>query len=261
MNCSALPETLQEAELFGYAKGAFTGASAANPGVFEAANGGTLFLDEIGDLSLSAQTTILRALQEGEVKRLGETRARKVNVRIVAATHRNLKTMVREKSFREDLYYRLSVVTISIPPLRDRGNDTLLLADHFLLASTHKFAKPAKRLSREVKEALCEYAWPGNVRELQHAMERAVIMSTGSGIELADLPSDVANDVSDLTVWTETSTKKPAPEEIIQVQGMEDEPARIRRALDLSKGSKVLAAKLLGISRTTLWRRMRSHGL
>ena len=195
------------------------------------------------------------------MKRLGETRVRKVNVRIVAATHQDLKEMVREKSFRGDLYYRLSVVTISIPPLRDRGHDTLLLADHFLRASAQEFAKPANRLSREVKEILAEHAWPGNVRELQHAMERAVIMSTGSEIEITDLPSDVADGVSRRAPRSETLTKQPAPEDIIQIQGMADEAARIRRALDLSIGSKVQAAKLLGISRTTLWRRMRSHGL
>ncbi len=261
VNCSALPETLQEAELFGYAKGAFTGASKTTQGVFEAANGGTLFLDEIGDLSLSAQTTILRALQEGEIKRLGETRARKVNVRIVAATHRDLKEMVREKSFREDLYYRLSVVPISIPPLRDRAHDTFLLADHFLLAFAHKFAKPPKRLSREVKEALGGHPWPGNVRELQHAIERAVIMSTGSEIEITDLPSDLADGVSKRAGQSAMLNEQPAPEDLIQLGGLADEAARIRKALELSRGSKVRAAEMLGISRTTLWRRMRSHGL
>ena len=148
VNCSALPENLQEAELFGYAKGAFTGASRANAGFFEAAHGGTLFLDEIGDLALTAQTKILRALQEGEIKRLGETRTRKVDTRIVAATHRDLAAMVREKTFREDLYYRLSVVTVALPPLRERANDALLLAEHFLALYAGRFQKDIQAFSR-----------------------------------------------------------------------------------------------------------------
>jgi len=266
VNCSALPETLQEAELFGYAKGAFTGAAEATPGVFEAASGGTLFLDEIGDLALSAQTKILRALQEGEVKRLGETRTRQVDVRVVAATHRDLKAMIAGKSFREDLYYRLSVITIELPPLRERDNDRLLLAEHFLDHYAEALSVPRKRLSRDAKCAIGAHGWPGNVRELQHAIERGVILAAGDVVELDDLPPDVVGGAAFRGgSAAEPHERRPSGVELeaaeSELAAIEDEPTRLRRALQLAGGNRERAARSLGLSRTTLWRRMRAHGI
>ncbi len=244
VNCSALPETLQEAELFGYAKGAFTGASAATPGLFEAAHKGTLFLDEIGDLSASAQTKILRALQEGEIKRLGETRTRRIDVRIVAATHRDLRRMVVDKTFREDLFYRLSVITITMPPLRERGLDALLLAEHFLETFARKLERPVRALTRRARAAVAAYPWPGNVRELRNTVERAVILSASGKADLDHLPPAVARSVAGEPAST-------AP----------DERARIHAALEAAAGNRERAASLLRMSRTTLWRRMKKLGL
>lgn len=191
VNCSALPETLQEAELFGYAQGAFTGATSAHAGLFESANGGTLFLDEIGDLTLPAQTKILRALEQGEIKRIGENKIRKVNVRIIAATNKNLQKMLTEKTFREDLYYRLNVVSLELPPLRQRDNDVLLLAEHFLNEFAQEFSKKVRGMKTEAKRALASYSWPGNIRELRNAIERAVILTSGPVIVLDDLPPTI----------------------------------------------------------------------
>ncbi len=266
VNCSALPESLQEAELFGYAKGAFTGAADATPGVFEAASGGTLFLDEIGDLALSAQTKILRALQEGEVKRLGETRTRQVDVRVVAATHRDLKAMIAGQGFREDLYYRLSVITIELPPLRERDNDRLLLAEHFLDHYAETLSVPRKRLSRDAKCAIGAHAWPGNVRELQHAIERGVILAAGDVVELDDLPPDVVGGADQRARAGATRAGRqaavlPGGDAAGELAAIEDEPARVRRALELASGNRESAAALLGVSRTTLWRRMRALGI
>ncbi|MFT7541604.1 MAG: two-component system response regulator HydG [Gammaproteobacteria bacterium] len=263
VNCSALPETLQEAELFGYAKGAFTGASAATPGLFEAAHRGTLFLDEIGDLAPTAQTKILRALQEGEIKRLGETRTRRVDVRVVAATHRDLKGMVREKAFREDLYYRLNVITIPMPPLQERGHDRLLLAEHFLKESAERLSRPVTTISREARSAILAYNWPGNVRELQNALERAVIMSENDEVNLEDLPVEVHSPGSDPERITgdEIATPDIPAETLEQLQSLPNERARIQRALDVTEGNRERAAEILGMSRTTLWRRMKKRGL
>lgn len=254
INCSALPENLQEAELFGFAKGSFTGAANDSRGLFEAADGGTLFLDEVGDLSLSAQTKILRALQEGEIKRIGETTVRKVNVRVLAATHRDLTAMMKTRAFRDDLYYRLSVVTVTLPPLRDRGDDTLLLARHFATRYAKQFDKPVRGLSRAAKCALAAYPWPGNVRELQNAVQRGVILSQGKEVELEDLPE---------AVWKRPRprTAPPRPRELPTLDDIPDEGERIARALELADGNRERAAAILGISRTTLWRRLRKHGV
>jgi len=260
VNCSALPETLQEAELFGYAKGAFTGASTATPGLFESAHKGTLFLDEIGDLSPTAQTKILRALQEGEIKRLGETRTRRVDVRVVAATHRNLKDMVREKSFRDDLFYRLSVITIEMPPLRERGHDRLLLAEHFLRESASKLNRAVTTISREARAAISAYDWPGNVRELQNALERAVIMSENDEVNVEDLPAEVRLLEAQDALETPSAPQARSAQQD-GLRGVPDERTRIERALELARGNRERAAELLDISRTTLWRRMKKYGL
>ncbi len=260
VNCSALPETLQEAELFGFDKGAFTGAITARPGVFESANGGTLFLDEIGDLTLSAQTKILRALQEGEIKRIGENQIRKVDVRIIAATNQNLEKMVQEKHFREDLFYRLNVVAIKLPPLRERDNDALLLADHFVKEFAKKFSKKVKGISRDAKHAIAAYSWPGNVRELQNAIERAVILAAGPTIELTDLPEKMVTVRPKSYLPPMQDDQKTADtddhlrRELAQIA---DERERLAKALELAQDNREQAAALLGMSRTTLWRKMR----
>ncbi len=260
VNCSALPETLQEAELFGFDKGAFTGATTARPGVFESANGGTLFLDEIGDLTLSAQTKILRALQEGEIKRIGENQIRKVDVRIIAATNQDLEKMVQEKHFREDLFYRLNVVAIKLPPLRERDNDALLLAEHFVKQFAKKFSKKVKGISRDAKHAIAAYSWPGNVRELQNAMERAVILAAGPIIELADLPEKVVRAREKNASLPMQEDQKPVAadddrrRELAQIA---DNRERLTKALELAQDNREKAAALLGMSRTTLWRKMR----
>lgn len=250
VNCSAIPESLQEAEFFGYAKGAFTGALGERAGVFEEASGGTLFLDEIGDLALTAQTKLLRVLQEEEVVRIGENHPRAVDVRIVAATNRDLESMVAAGSFREDLYYRINVVAVSLPPLRDRGDDVLLLAEHFVREYAHKFNRSVTSLTSAARRALAAYAWPGNVRELMHAVERGVILAPGDTVDAAHLPARVIEG---------TIAISPRPPAVADsLAGIKDEAERLTRALELAEGNKAKAARLLGISRTTLWRKMRN---
>lgn len=250
VHCSALPESLQEAELFGYAKGSFAGATSEHESPFESANGGTLFLDEIGDLSLAAQTKVLRALEEGEIKRLGENRARKVYVRVLAATDQDLEAMVAGRQFQKDLYLRLNVVSINLPPLRERDNDILLLSDHFLRKFASKFSKDVKRLSTEAKRALAEHNWPGNVRELENVMERAVILAEGNEIELRDLPEGMRG--------RSQSGLESSPTELSAIANEQD---RIVKALELSNGNREDAAAMLGMGRTTLWRKMQKYGL
>jgi transcriptional regulator with GAF, ATPase, and Fis domain/predicted hydrocarbon binding protein len=262
VNCSALPENLQEAELFGFTKGAFTGAVNDSQGLFEAADGGTLFLDEIGDLSWSAQTKILRALQEGEIKRLGETQVRKVDVRVLAATHRDLEAMMRSRDFREDLYYRLSVVTITLPPLRERGDDPLLLARHFARVYARQFSKEVRGLTRATKCAVASYRWPGNVRELQNAIQRGVILTQGDEVELEDLPESVITGArraeSEPRAIAQPGAGPGQGDDDAILRDIGDEEERIRRALELAEGNRERAASMLGMSRTTLWRRMRA---
>jgi transcriptional regulator with GAF, ATPase, and Fis domain len=192
VNCAALPETLLESELFGYERGAFTGAVARKEGRFELADGGTLFLDEIGDLSPATQAKLLRVLQEGEFERLGGTRTLRVDVRLVAATHTDLAALVQDRRFREDLFYRLNVITIRIPPLRDRREDIPLLAQHFLRRFAAKNAKGIAGFTDEALDLLETYAWPGNVRELENVIERAVVLTRSSMISPADLPETLA---------------------------------------------------------------------
>ena len=182
LNCGALTETLLESELFGHVKGAFTGANRDQKGLFEAADGGTIFLDEIGDIPLSTQVQLLRVLQEGEIKRVGSTDSVKVDVRVIAATHRDLPKLVRPGKFREDLFYRLNVIAIPLPPLRERLEDIPLLAHHFLRRYADRLAKRVRTLAPEAIELLCAYRWPGNVRELENAIERAVVLCRGETI-------------------------------------------------------------------------------
>src|SRR5512136_878350 len=191
LNCGALAETLLESELFGHVKGSFTGANRDHKGLFESANGGTIFLDEIGDIPLSTQVRLLRVLQEGEIKKVGSTDAVKVDVRVIAATHRDLPKLVRAGKFREDLFYRLNVIAIPLPPLRDRLDDVPLLAHHFVRRYAERLAKKVRTISADAVELLCSYRWPGNVRELENAIERAVVLTRGDTVMPADLPPSI----------------------------------------------------------------------
>jgi two-component system response regulator HydG len=188
LNCGALTETLLESELFGHVRGAFTGALRDQKGLFEAADGGTIFLDEIGDIPMATQVRLLRVLQEGEMKRVGAADSVRVDVRVIAATHRDLPKLVKAARFREDLFYRLNVIAIPLPPLRDRIEDVPLLANHFLRRYAERLDKKARSFSPEAVELLCGYRWPGNVRELENAVERAVVLSREEAIAPADLP-------------------------------------------------------------------------
>jgi len=247
VNCGAIPETLLEAELFGVEKGAFTGALARREGRFERAHGGTLFLDEVGELSLSAQVKLLRALQEGEIERLGGSGPVPVDVRVVSATRRELQREVAEGRFREDLYYRLNVVEVRIPALASRREDVPLLADHFLRRFAAKNAKPLRGFSPEALRALEEYAWPGNVRELEHAVERAVVLARGEVLEAADLPESVR-----------TGPRGAASQVVIPIGTPMEEVERrlIHETLRHTGGDKTLAARLLGIAARTIYRKL-----
>ncbi len=194
VNCAAIPESLIESELFGHEKGAFTGASAGRAGLVEAADGGTLFLDEIGELPLEAQARLLRVLQEGEIRRVGSVQSQKVDVRLIAATHRDLKTLARQNQFREDLYYRLNVIALMLPPLRERGQDILEIASSFLLRQGKRMERSDLRFTQEAEQAIRHYSWPGNVRELENAIERAAILCEGPDICAELLGIDVELD-------------------------------------------------------------------
>lgn len=260
VNSSAIPESLQEAELFGFVAGAFTGAVADTPGIFEAANGGTLFLDEIGDLSLSAQTKILRALQQREIKRVGESQSRPIDVRVIAATHRDLERMIADRTFREDLYYRLSVITIAVPPLRNRDEDAILLAEHFLDRAAKRFDRPRRPLSADAIAFIQRHDWPGNVRELEHAIERAVILGRRPKIHADDLGvTEASVRAAREGVGSGDGGSEPAGPN--SPPARDDEAAALREAIAAADGNRTRAARLLGISRTTLWRRMKAAGL
>jgi len=194
VNCAAIPETLIESELFGHEKGAFTGATAVRQGLVEAADGGTLFLDEIGELPLEAQARLLRVLQESEIRRVGSVQSKKVNVRLVAATHRNLKELAKKGEFREDLYYRLNVVELKLPPLRDRGDDVIELAQKLLERACEKLNRPLLSFSNQCERDIKRYPWPGNVRELENAVERAVILNDGEPITAESMAIDIQQD-------------------------------------------------------------------
>jgi len=247
VNCGAIPETLLEAELFGVEKGAFTGALARREGRFERAHGGTVFLDEVGELSLGAQVKLLRVLQEGEIERLGGTGPLQVDVRVVSATRRELPREVAEGRFREDLYYRLNVVEVRIPPLASRREDVPLLADHFLRRFAAKNAKPLRGLSAEALQALEDYAWPGNVRELEHAIERAVVLARGEVLEVGDLPESVR-----------TGPRGAAGQVVIPIGTPMEEVERrlIHETLRHTGGDKTMAARLLGIAARTIYRKL-----
>jgi two-component system NtrC family response regulator len=250
VNCAALPETLLESELFGHEKGAFTGALAARKGRFELADGGTLFLDEIGDLPLPLQAKLLRVLQEKEFERLGSSNPIRVNVRILTATHRDLEALLKAGQFRDDLYYRLNVVTISLPPLRERREDLPLLMDHFLRLFAEKNKKTIRGFTQEAREILLRYDYQGNVRELENIIERAVVLTRDDVIGRADLP---------LTMHTLEEVGSEQASLPAVVEGVERR--MIREALVRSGGIQTRAAELLGISERALRYKLNKYGL
>lgn len=250
ISCAAVPETLLEAELFGYERGAFTGAVKQKKGRFELANRGTLFLDEIGEMSLTIQVKLLRVLQEKEFDRLGGIETLSADVRIICATQRDLKKEVQKGTFREDLYYRLNVVPITLPPLRERKDDILLLANHFLKYFSELYKKTVRNFSIEAKELLLRYPFPGNVRELENSVERAVVLGKGEDIQPWDLAEDVNSGMG--TDYVKVIQKIQNHENLSKAL-KEFEKRYITRVLEETKGNKSLAAKLLGVSRKTLW--------
>ncbi len=255
VSCAALPETLLEAELFGYERGAFTGAIAKKEGRFELANGGTLFLDEIGEVSPTVQVKLLRVLQVGEFERLGGTKTIRADVRIVAATNMNLLEAVEKKQFREDLYSRLNVITITLPPLREREGDIPLLAHHFLEIFKKKNNKEVKGFSQDTLEVMLQYSWPRNVRQMENAIERAVVLTKGDMIAAGDLPPEILKAVEpkvqrEVLMDEKTiSISLGTPLETIEKKVIEE-------TLRYSRGDKNLASKILGISARTIYRKI-----
>ncbi len=297
INCGAIPKELLESELFGHEKGAFTHAIRSRPGRFELADGGTIFLDEIGEMELSLQVKILRVLQEKEIERVGGTGSKKVDVRIVAATNRDLEKEVAAGNFREDLYYRLNVIPLHLPPLRERGGDVLLLARHFLEQFCQRKGRKCLELAPLTRQILQAYSWPGNVRELENFMERLSILVDGAIVQPEDLPAKILNQVGDLAALpspevpeapiyvgsaTVTSPASPGGEassqhaqgqfvwpnlSILQKEGMnlKDfletlEFRLIDEALERAEGVKNQAAEYLGIKRTTLIEKLKKRG-
>lgn len=268
VNCAAIPDTLIESELFGHEKGAFTGAQSNREGLVAAADGGTLFLDEIGELPLEAQARLLRVLQEGEVRPLGSVESRKVDVRLVAATHRDLRKLAKEGKFREDLYFRINVVQLTLPPLRERGRDIINIAESLLQRYCSQFGKPQLRLSANAIEAIMAYQWPGNVRELENAMQRAVILCEDSqeiGSHLLSIDAEAAAaEVADTgnMIFGQSRTLGGAsrPKEASEDLSLEDYFQRFVLEHQDSMSETELARKL-GVSRKCLWERRQRLGI
>ncbi|MGH7830982.1 MAG: sigma-54-dependent transcriptional regulator, partial [Candidatus Binatia bacterium] len=251
VDCASLPESLLESELFGHMRGAFTGAVSNQKGLFEEAHGGTLFLDEIGETSPVFQLKLLRVLQEGEVRAVGSGKSIQVDVRVIAATNKNLKVEVERKNFREDLFYRLAVVPLALPPLRDRREDIPLLADHFSKKYCKKYRLEPKHLSPRALRLLLEHPWAGNVRELENVIERAILMSPGSEIDpSALLPDQPAVQESSLSLW-----------QAVRGTMRIVEKEKIQHALQMTRGKRAHAARLLGISRAALYKKLKLYDL
>ena len=252
INCGALPESLLESELFGHKKGAFTGAMADKPGLFEMTRGGTVFLDEIGETSPAMQVRLLRVLEEPRVRPVGATSEVAVDVRLVSATNRDLKELVRTGAFRQDLFFRLQVVHLQVPPLRDRREDLLPLATHFIGRACSEYSCGPCTLTPEVLDMLQAYDWPGNVRELENAIARAVVLAEHRPhVELADLPPEIRGDA--------VSARTALAEEILTLAAVERR--HILAVLESRAGNRKETAKALDISETTLWRRLKGYGL
>lgn len=250
INVTSIPDTLLESELFGHAKGSFTGAYQAKKGLFEEADGGTLFLDEIGDMDMALQAKLLRAIQERKIRAVGDNRERTVDVRIITATHKNLKAAIRDGRFREDLYYRLSVIPILIPPLRHRVEDIPLLAAHFLDKFNSLNGARIEGFSREAMQQLMQLPWEGNVRELENVIERAVVLCRGREIAKSDLPTGENQNAEGL--FAQITEELPTLEDL--------EKRYIRFVLDKTGGKKERAAHILGVNRRTLYRKERDYG-
>ena len=255
INCGAIPEMLLESELFGHKRGAFTDAHADKKGLFAEAHQGTLFLDEIGELPLSLQVKLLRVLQEGSMRPVGATRDQEVDVRVIAATVRDLQREVQEGRFREDLYYRLNVLQINVPPLRDRRDDIMLLVEHFIERNNGRLGTQIRDLDQRARKLLLDYPWPGNVRELENTIERAVVLAEGDTLTVADLPErmrEPADPVAASLANGELSIKKTA-------RFMEE--TLIRRALEKTGGNRTAAAKLLELSHRALLYKIKDYGI
>lgn len=258
INCGAIPETLFEAELFGYEKGAFTGAATSKPGRFEIASGGTLFLDEVGELPKDMQVKILRALQQRIIDRVGGLHPIEIDVRVIAATNRDLASDVREGTFREDLYYRLNVVPLHLPPLRERATDIPLLVEHFLAHFNERLGQSVSTIEPAALQALVDHPWPGNIRELENLMERTVLLAEGDSLTLDSLPG----------LGRGPTPTGPSPDlddmglkEFVRVHTAKLERSRIQRVLQAEEGNVTRAARRLGISRKSLQTKMKDYGL
>jgi two-component system response regulator AtoC len=276
INCAAIPKTLMESELFGYEKGAFTGAVGAKPGRFELAHGGTLFLDEIGEIPVEMQVKLLRVLQESEFERVGGLKTIKVDVRLVTATNRDLLQEIAEGSFREDLFYRLNVVPIHIPPLRERREDIPLLADHFIAKFNERLRKQIESIDQDAIERLVAHPWPGNIRELENLMERTVLFCESAQIGVANLPAEIGHlqpvavpvapaatdeGAGSLSIPTPAGLAGSSLKEAVRAQTERVERELIQRALDETGGNVTQAARKLKISRKSLQTKMKEFGL
>jgi transcriptional regulator with PAS, ATPase and Fis domain len=258
VNCAAIPETLIESELFGYEKGAFTGATSNRLGLIEAADGGTLFLDEIGELPVAAQARLLRFIQEGEIRRIGSVSSKRVDVRLICATHRNLAELAARGEFREDLFYRIDVLRLDIPPLREREGDIIAMANWFIDKQAAKLGVPAKPLSEDSRDILAAHHWPGNVRELQNVIERGLVMSRGADLHIS------------LPAATATQADQPLPKSGSEVTQSADEPNGELSLEDYFQRfvlqhqdamNETELAQKLGISRKCLWERRQRFGI
>lgn len=259
INSAALTETLLEAELFGYVKGAFTGAAGNKKGRLEMAEGGTLFLDEVGQMSMSLQSKLLRFLEEGTFEPVGGVETRNVDVRVIAATNRNLEEEIKSGRFLSDLFYRIEVISINLPPLRERQDDMILLANHFVRQYAGQYKKEVDGIHPQAVESLVRYPWPGNVRELENCMARAVILSKGRQIENHDLPERIVGRSSPSAARREAGVTLAIPGEGLTLKEMERE--LIQKTLDKCGGNKSVAAELLGISRKALYEKMSRFGI
>ena len=244
VNCAGLSESVLVSQLFGHKRGAFTSAITDQIGFFEAANGGTLFLDEIGDISPTIQTNLLRILEEKEVTRLGETKPRKIDVRILTATNQDLNKLVSNGSFRTDLFYRIRVMRLQLPPLRERLNDIPLLIENFLQEYQNSTGKPVSSISKDTLQKLLEYSWPGNIRELKNTIQQAILKSKTNTIQINDLPIEISG-LSDITTML----------------SIEEEQQRLLAAIESANGNRTLAARLLGLSRATFYRRLKEFNI
>ena len=252
INCGALTETLLDSELFGHTKGSFTGADSESVGLFEAADGGTLFLDEIGEMSTGTQVKLLRVLQDGEVRKIGATTSKKVNVRVITATHRDIANLVVENKFREDLFYRIHVFMIRTPTLKERKDDILLLAENFLQEFAQQQNKAIHKISDEVLVLFKEYSWPGNIRELRNIIERATVLCESNVLQPRDLPVAILNNGNRETL--------PGALKAIQIDN-NPHKVKILASLEKNRWNKTLTAKDLNMSRATLWRKIKAYSL